>query len=233
MRYRPARYRRFIRSREQPDSSPVQINAADTAPRRSATSHFTGYTDPQPAQVGLPFIQNRGRRGIWVRASWTPIVGRDRELALARQFVVDAVLGPAALVFEGVAGIGKTAIWSAAVRDARADGVAVRVCRCSESDTAWAFAGLGDLFEVWIRAILAALPTVQQRALSAALLLSDGAEHRSGQSCRRRGRARGAARAGSAAGRYCWRWTTSSGWTRARAMCCPSRCGAWWTSRCG
>jgi hypothetical protein len=40
------------------------------------------------------------------------IVGRERELAISRQFVRDIATGPAALVFEGVAGIGKTAIWT-------------------------------------------------------------------------------------------------------------------------
>jgi DNA-binding CsgD family transcriptional regulator len=102
-----------------------------------------------------------------------PIVGREHELAVARQFVADIRLGPAALVLEGVAGIGKTAIWAASVRDSRGDGVAVRSCRCSEADTAWAFAGLGDLFEGLDPAILAALPAVQRQALSSALLLSD------------------------------------------------------------
>ncbi len=104
------------------------------------------------------------------------IVGRERELAAARQFGADIGLGPAALIFEGVAGIGKTAIWAEAVREARADGIAVRTCRCSESDAAWAFAGLGDILEGLDTAILSALPDVQHRALSAALLLSDDAE---------------------------------------------------------
>lgn len=45
------------------------------------------------------------------------IVGRERELGVARQFLTDAAIhGPASLVLEGVAGIGKTAIWATAVR---------------------------------------------------------------------------------------------------------------------
>ena len=103
------------------------------------------------------------------------IVGRERELSVARQFVSDAVAGgPASLVLEGVAGIGKTAIWSRVVQDARAEGVAVRVCRCSESDAAFAFAGLADLLDGLDPAVSAGLPVVQQQALSAALLLSAG-----------------------------------------------------------
>ena len=101
------------------------------------------------------------------------IVGREGELRAVQRFVEDVHLGPASLVLDGVAGIGKTAIWDRAVLDARALGVDVRTCRCSESDAAWAFAGLGDLFDGLDSELLAGLPLVQHRALSAALLLSD------------------------------------------------------------
>ena len=42
------------------------------------------------------------------------VVGRDAELAAIDRFVVRAASGPAALVFEGVAGIGKTTVWACA-----------------------------------------------------------------------------------------------------------------------
>lgn len=45
-------------------------------------------------------------------------------------------------------------------------------CRCSQSDASLSFAGLGDLFDGLDGSELAALPAVQQAALSAALLLS-------------------------------------------------------------
>src|SRR5258706_1309345 len=108
-----------------------------------------------------------------MRVSPTPVVGREDELAVAQRFVADIALGPAALVFEGVAGIGKTAIWSGAVLAARSRGVAVRAGRCGESDATWTYAGLGDLFEGLDDATLSTLPSVQQRALSSAMLLSD------------------------------------------------------------
>ncbi len=101
------------------------------------------------------------------------IVGREHELGVVRQFVSGVNLGPASLVIEGLAGIGKTAIWTQAVADARADGVVIRTCRCSESDAGWAFAGLGDLLDGLGSDVLAELPVVQRSALSAALLLSD------------------------------------------------------------
>jgi len=102
-----------------------------------------------------------------------PIVGRETELTAVQHFVADRSLRPASLVLDGVAGIGKTAIWGQALLDAMALGVAVRSCRCSESDASWAFAGLGDLLDGLGQDELTQLPLVQQRALSGALLLSD------------------------------------------------------------
>jgi DNA-binding CsgD family transcriptional regulator len=101
------------------------------------------------------------------------VVGREHELDVVRRFVKDVNDGPASLVLEGLAGIGKTAIWNQALLDAGTDGVTVRSCRCTESDGAWAFAGLGDLLDGLSDEVLEELPVVQQRALSGALLLSD------------------------------------------------------------
>ena len=100
------------------------------------------------------------------------IVGRETELAAVQRFVGDHADGPASLILTGEAGIGKTAIWAQALLDAKAAGVAVRACRCSQSDAALSFAGLGDLFDGLDPSMLADLPAVQQGALSAALLLS-------------------------------------------------------------
>jgi DNA-binding CsgD family transcriptional regulator len=120
-------------------------------------------------------LSTRAGEELRVHLPLGSIVGRERELGVARRFVQDAAAnGPASLVFEGVAGIGKTAIWARVVHDARADGVAVRVCRCSESDAAFAFAGLGDLLDGLDSEVLSGLPLVQRQALSAALLQSEG-----------------------------------------------------------
>ena len=119
------------------------------------------------------FARRLEREGDAVLGLQASIVGRESELGAVRQFVRDVNQGPASLVLEGPAGIGKTAIWNQAVLDARANDVAVRTCRCSESDAGWAFAGLGDLLEGLDSQALAELPAVQRSALSAALLLSD------------------------------------------------------------
>ena len=108
-----------------------------------------------------------------MRAGKGSVVARETELALVERFIQDIRDGPAALVLAGHAGVGKTAIWNHARSYAESAGVQVRTCRCSESDTGLAFAGLGDLLDGLGAAELAALPEVQERALSAALLLSD------------------------------------------------------------
>jgi DNA-binding NarL/FixJ family response regulator len=109
-----------------------------------------------------------------------PIAGREAELDAVRGFVSDHAAGPASLTLTGVAGIGKTAIWARALLDAEAAGIAVRICRCSQSDAALSFAGLGDLFEGLDPSELAALPAVQRNALSAALLLSGDGDREPG-----------------------------------------------------
>ena len=101
------------------------------------------------------------------------VVGREVEIAAVGRFLADAWTGPASLVLEGSAGIGKTAIWQQAVQDARTMGMDVRVAQCAESDSGWAFAGLGDLLDRLPSDSLAELPEVQRAALSAALLLTD------------------------------------------------------------
>jgi DNA-binding CsgD family transcriptional regulator len=102
-----------------------------------------------------------------------PIVGRERELEAVERFTLGVAGDPASLVLEGPAGIGKTAIWNEAVTAARMKGIAVRTCRCTESDAAWAFAGLGDLFGDLSSDSMTDLPEIQQRALAGALLMSD------------------------------------------------------------
>jgi predicted ATPase len=137
---------------------------------RSAGRGYRSFEDDDAG--GLRWLH--AMKEVRVHLPQASIVGRERELALARGFVTDSTVdGPASLVFEGVAGIGKTAIWATVLREARARGVAVRVCRCSESDASLAFAGLGDLLEGLESAVVSTLPLVQQRALSAALLLSE------------------------------------------------------------
>jgi len=101
------------------------------------------------------------------------VVGRDSELASARDFVVGISDGAAALVLEGVAGVGKTTLWSAAVAEAEDGGLRVLRALPAESETALSFAGVGDLLEPVLEEALAGLPAGQRNALSRALVLEE------------------------------------------------------------
>lgn len=108
-----------------------------------------------------------------MEGSQVPIVGRDSELEAVGRFTLAMSDGPASLVLDGPAGVGKTAIWTAAVTAARTMGLAVRICRCTVSDAGWAFAGLGDLLDGLSSEFTEALPEIQRQALAGALLTSD------------------------------------------------------------
>ena len=62
------------------------------------------------------------------------VIGRDEELARARAFLGGLGSGPRALVIEGEAGIGKTAVWLQALDEAAARGCRVLRCAGEEAD---------------------------------------------------------------------------------------------------
>ena len=102
------------------------------------------------------------------------VVGRDLELAVVEHFVLSCHEGPASLVLEGAAGIGKTAIWMHSVVTAKSHGVVVMSSRCGESDAGWTFAGLGDLLDGVNAEVAAGLPPGSAAALAAAMLTDGG-----------------------------------------------------------
>jgi DNA-binding CsgD family transcriptional regulator len=106
---------------------------------------------------------------VSVTHSW--VVGRDEELAAVAAVLEDDL--PAALVLAGEAGIGKTTVWRSGLEQARERGMRVLLCRPAESEARLSFAGLVDLLEPVLAETLAGLPSVQRRALEAALLLSE------------------------------------------------------------
>jgi hypothetical protein len=77
---------------------------------------------------------------------------------------------PAALVFEGEAGIGKSTLWLAGVEHARAQGFRVLSSRPAEAERGLAHLGLGDLFDEVLDDVLPALSAPRRRALEIALL---------------------------------------------------------------
>jgi DNA-binding CsgD family transcriptional regulator/tetratricopeptide (TPR) repeat protein len=98
------------------------------------------------------------------------LVGREQELARLSAFVDRLALGPAGLVLEGEAGIGKTELWRSTAADAQGRGYTVLESRPAEAERELSFAGLADLLA---GVELAGLPAPQRRALSAAVLLED------------------------------------------------------------
>ena len=101
------------------------------------------------------------------------LVGREEELA-SLLALLDARDGlPAVAVVTGEAGIGKTALWLAAVEAAQARGYLVLSCRPAEAEAAFSFVGLADLIGGVVPDVLPQLPRPQRRALEAALALSE------------------------------------------------------------
>ena len=99
-----------------------------------------------------------------------PVLSRDHELALLREFVGGLSDGPRALLFEGEAGIGKTALWRAALAEAEAAGCRVLRCVAEQAETRLAFVGLGDLAGALVDEFLPSLAAPQGEALEVALV---------------------------------------------------------------
>jgi DNA-binding CsgD family transcriptional regulator len=101
------------------------------------------------------------------------VVGRSVALAAADRLFDRAADGPAALVYEGEAGIGKTTVWEQALAEASGRGFRILRTRPGQADTAVPFAGLVDLFEDVAAHVVDLLPQPQQIALRAAVLDAD------------------------------------------------------------
>lgn len=101
------------------------------------------------------------------------IIGRREELQALARFVDAVPRGGHALLLEGDAGIGKTALWQEGTAAARRSDVRVLVARAGQAETRIAFATVGDLFAPTLDETLPRLPPVQRRALEIALLLRE------------------------------------------------------------
>jgi DNA-binding CsgD family transcriptional regulator len=103
------------------------------------------------------------------------IVGREEELGSLHAFVDQAGRGPAALVLEGDAGIGKSTLWLAGVEHGRARGLRVLSSRPVEAERGLAHVGLADLLEDVLDDVLPALAAPRRHALEVALLREEAA----------------------------------------------------------
>jgi DNA-binding CsgD family transcriptional regulator len=104
------------------------------------------------------------------------VVGRDAELGLVDRFLDHVSPGPAALVIEGEAGIGKTTVWLEGITAAGARGFRVLQAHPAESEAKLSYAALADLVGGAFDQTRAALPAPQERALGAALLRTEADE---------------------------------------------------------
>ena len=101
------------------------------------------------------------------------LIGRNDELRLVERFLDDSVPGLSALLIEGEAGIGKTALWRAALDAAAARDYRMLTTRPGEVDARIGLSALGDLLDGVADEVLAALPQPQRRALEVALLIEE------------------------------------------------------------
>ena len=138
------------------------------------------------------------------------IIGREDDLALVDAFIDEAQGGPAALVLEGEAGMGKTTIVRAALGRAAAAGLRVFAARPAAGEAELPYVGLADLLATARRDFLAELPGAQRYAIEAALVRGGSGAVVDSHALSRA--VLELLRFEAASGTSCWSWTTSSGW---------------------
>jgi len=109
------------------------------------------------------------------------LVGRDEELAALVQMLSAREELPAALVLEGEAGIGKTAVWQQGVKVGEELSYRVLTSRPALPEMQISFAGLRDLLDGFANELLPELAVPQRRALEVALLRREPGESRPDQ----------------------------------------------------
>src|SRR6202521_3991894 len=101
------------------------------------------------------------------------VVGRGPELEVIRAFVSHPPARPACLAIVGEAGIGKTTLWQAALREAARVEAFVLQCNPTEPERSLPFAALTSLLAPIQTEILPTLPAPQRFALEIELLLRE------------------------------------------------------------
>src|SRR5438132_874327 len=103
------------------------------------------------------------------------LVGRDEELAAITHLLLRvAAGGSGCCLIEGAVGIGKTALWNAALELAGQRGFLVLKAHPVEAETAYSFAAVADLLRPVLDEVLKGLPAPQKVALETALLIDGG-----------------------------------------------------------
>ena len=108
-------------------------------------------------------------------AGVSQVVGREEEVASLLDLLDAPDQLPSIAVITGEPGIGKTALWLAAVDLAAARGFQVLSSRPTQAEAGFSFLALTDMLGEVVGDVLPELPPVQREALEAALLLGDSA----------------------------------------------------------
>lgn len=126
--------------------------------------------------------QNEGMRGTnraggHTGGSASDVPVRSIEAELVNEFLDTCGAGPAAILLEGEAGIGKTTLMLGALDRARERGFRVLLAHSAAMETMLAYAALADLLVDVEPAVLDALPAPQRRAVDRIMLRAndDGA----------------------------------------------------------
>ena len=98
------------------------------------------------------------------------LVGREDEVGLVGRALADQTRLPLTILLEGEAGIGKTTIWRAAVKEARASGYRVLSCAGALSESQLSLSAFRDLLEGAYDEVAGQLTAPQRRAMAVALL---------------------------------------------------------------
>ena len=101
------------------------------------------------------------------------VVGRRLELVALEEFLDAVPECGSAMLLEGDAGIGKTALWQEGLGLARERDMRVLTARATHSELRTAFATVGDLFAPVLDETLPRLVPVQRRALEVAFLIGE------------------------------------------------------------
>jgi DNA-binding CsgD family transcriptional regulator len=102
-----------------------------------------------------------------------PAANQSGEKLILGKFLRSAEIGPAALVIEGAAGIGKTTFWLSAVGHLRDNGSRILSARPAAAESVMAYASLADMLVDCDYSMHFDLPGPQRRALDRVLLRSD------------------------------------------------------------
>ncbi|HET6735465.1 ATP-binding protein [Mycobacterium sp.] len=104
------------------------------------------------------------------------MVSREVESRAVADFLAAVPSGPAALVVEGEAGIGKTTVWLAALEQARELGFQVLSTRATSAESVLAYTSLAALLDELDDAAFASLPPPQRLAIDRVLLRASAAD---------------------------------------------------------